>query len=113
MKILRLISTTVVLVLVAVTVFIVSKPEKRDANLYAFYGTVINASNGEFQYTGALALANEKDLKSAAASASNNGTAILIGNGSGDPGEPITDIQIVGIGGVAYGNITECPREEE
>ncbi|HEV7642653.1 MAG TPA: hypothetical protein VGO50_01810 [Pyrinomonadaceae bacterium] len=79
---------------------------------FAFYASVINASNGEFQYTGALAADTEKNLKSAAAAASTNGTAILIGNGSGAIDEPITDIQIVGIGGKAYGEIQFCPPEE-
>jgi hypothetical protein len=80
---------------------------------YFFYASVINASNGEFQYTGALAAATEKQLKSQAAAASTGGTAILIGNGSGAIDEPITDIQIVGIGGKAYGEIQFCPPPEE
>jgi hypothetical protein len=112
MKTFRLLFTLAVL-LVAGLITIPPQRGHAQGMYYAFYASVINASNGEFQYTGALAVATEKQLKSQAAAASTNGTAILIGNGSGDPGEPITDIQIVGIGGVAYGDITQCPPPEE
>jgi hypothetical protein len=105
----------VALAVLAVAGFVTLSTQRSHAQgmYYAFYGSVINASNGEFQYTGALAIASEKDLKSAAASASTGGTAILIGNGSGAVDEPITDIQIVGIGGKAYGEIQFCPPPEE
>jgi hypothetical protein len=112
MKKLRWIFTLAVL---AVAGFVVINTQRSHAQgqYYFFYATVVNASNGQFQYTGALAAATEKQLKSQAAAARTGGTAILIGNGSGDPGEPITDIQIVGIGGVAYGDLQFCPPPEE
>jgi hypothetical protein len=112
MKKLRWIFTLAVLV-IAGFVAINTQRSRAQGQYYSFYASVIDASDGTFLYTGALAIATEKQLKSQAAAASTSGTAILIGSGSGDPGEPITDIQIVGIGGKAYGDIQFCPPPEE
>jgi hypothetical protein len=111
MKKLRLIFT--LCVVVAAGMATIPQRSHAQLNLYFFDISQVDASNGQFLGTSALAGATEKQLKTAAANASTNGVAVLIGSGSTGPTDPVKDIQIVGIGGVAYGDITTCAESPE
>lgn len=97
------------------TVCFVTVPTGRggDNTTYSMQFTEVSASTGEFLGTSDLNLLTESQLKALAASESSTSVTVLIGTGSATPNDPVTDIQIVGIAGEAYGNITQCPPPEE
>jgi hypothetical protein len=104
------------LLLLITALCFITAPKSRggDNTQYAMQLTEVSASTGEIIGTTDLSLQTEAQLKADAASTSSSSITVLIGTGSTDPGDPVTDIQIVGIGGVAYGNLNICrPPEEE
>jgi len=115
MKKLRLVSTIIVFAIAGFIIAVPQSPAKpavRPELLYSFDMTKLNASTGEVLYTAQTMLETEAQLKADAASESENGVAVLIGTDPGSTGV-VTDIQIVGIGGVAFGNIVPaCPEEK-
>jgi hypothetical protein len=111
MKTFKLLFTLAVLVVAG----FVTVPQRSHAqlDLYFMQMSKINGSTGELIYTGDMAGATEKQLKGYARSENLDGTVALIGNGAATPNDPITDIQIVGVGGKSYGDIQFCPPLEE
>ncbi len=114
-KTLSLIFVLFVLTVVGAAVLMTSQPKMRkNADLlYAMDMTKINAANGAVISHGAIVLETEAQLKTDAENESSSTVTVLIGTSSHQNG-PVDNIQLVGVGGVAFGNIVpDCPEEEK